>query len=137
MPGSPAELGATGPGGKKREASLEGGLAVGRAADRAGGYRLAWQGKEPGSVVVPVNLASEAESDLRTVVSAPAGGPVTVRAASDKPDAHRGWGWIAAIGMLVFIVLDVLWATRKPKVAVVQAVPRSPDRARRAGALPQ
>lgn len=137
VPASAVELEATGPDGKKVEASLQGGLAVVPAADRAGLYRLAWQGKEAGSVVVPVNLASEAESDLRTVVSAPAGGAVTVRAASDKPDAHRGWGWIAAIGMIVLIVLDVLWATRKPKVATVAAVPRAPERTRNATSAPR
>jgi len=133
VPGSATDLVATGPDGKSLEASLQGGLAVVSSADRAGLYRLAWQGKELGSVVVPVNLTSEAESDLRNVVAAPATGTLTVRAATDKPDAHRGWGWIAAIGMIVLVVADVLWSTRRPKLAAsgVAAVPRAPDRVHR------
>jgi hypothetical protein len=132
VPGSATQLEAKGPDDRVIEASLQGGLAVVPSADRAGLYRLSWQGKQAGSVVVPVNLASEAESDLRTLVTAPPGGAVTVRVATDKPDAHRGWGWIAAIGMILLVIADVTWATRKPKLpgGAAPAVPRAPDRTR-------
>jgi hypothetical protein len=131
LPAGAAELVVTGPDGQPREASLQGGLGIVPDARQAGFYRVTWKGKTPGSLLVPVNLASEAESDVRKVVEAPASGAVTVREAASRPEAHREWSWLAALLVLALVVADVAWATRRPAVAPVAtpAVPPLPERA--------
>jgi hypothetical protein len=133
LPAGSTDLEVIGPDGTPREASLQGGLGVVPDARQAGFYRVAWKGKTPGALLVPVNLASEAESDLRKLVEAPTTGAVTVRDAATRPEAHREWAWIAALLVLLLVVADVAWATRRPAVAAVAtpAAPPVPERAPR------
>jgi uncharacterized membrane protein len=130
LPAGSTDLEIIGPDGTPREASLQGGLGVVPDARHAGFYRVSWKGKTPGALLLPVNLASEAESDLREVVEAPASGAVTVRDAATRPEAHREWAWIAALLVLLLVVADVAWATRRPAVAAVTspAAPPVPER---------
>lgn len=132
LPAGAADLAVVRPDGEPGEASLQDGLAVVPDASRAGFYRLTWKGKTPGALLVPVNLASEAESDLRTVVAAPAAGGVTVRDAASRPEAHREWSWLAALLVMLLVVADVLWATRRPATPRAAAsAPALPERAAR------
>lgn len=129
LPPGAAELAVLGPDGAPREASLQGGLGIIPDAQGAGFYRVSWKGKTPGSVLVPVNLASEGESDLRDLVKAPASGAVTVREAASRPEAHREWSWVAALIVMLLVVADVWWATRRPAVATATPAPVRPERA--------
>jgi len=134
LPSGAADLQVLGPDGQPREASLQGGLGIVPDARHAGFYRVSWKGKTPGSLLVPVNLASEIESDLRKVVEAPKTGAVSVRDAASRPEAHREWAWIAALLVMLLVVLDVLWATRRPAVAgagSASSTPPLPERASR------
>ncbi len=136
LPAGSTDLGVVGPDGQPREASLQGGLGIVPDARHAGFYRVSWKGKTPGALLVPVNLASEAESDLRKVLEAPTAGAVTVREAASRPEAHREWAWAAALLVLLLVVADVWWATRRPVVAAVaaSATPPLPERTSRRGA---
>jgi hypothetical protein len=115
LPPSATEVAVTGPGGEKLEASARGGLAVVPEVRRAGLYHVSWQGPQAGSVVVPTNLTSEAESDVRTKPIETAAAGVVVTAAAAQPDAHNEWAWVLALIALAFVVFDVAYFTRKPR----------------------
>lgn len=136
LPPGAAELAVIGPDGAPREASLQGGLGIVPDAQKAGFYRVSWKGKTPGSVLVPVNLASEGESDLRAVVKPPATGAVTVREAASRPEAHREWSWLAALVVMLLVVADVWWATRRPATGKPAGAPAPPERTTRAARSP-
>jgi hypothetical protein len=90
------------------------GLAVGPAPERAGFYFVSYGGSEPGSLLVPVNLTSAAESSLAET-KLPASGAAAGKIRPTAPvDATTEWAWLFAAIALCFAVLDVLWVTRRP-----------------------
>ena len=90
------------------------GLAVLSETQRAGHYLVSWQGAHPGQILVPVNLTSERESDLRPRPMDLARQGATVSSAAQLADAHTDWSYLVAALALLFLVLDVFWLTRKP-----------------------
>jgi hypothetical protein len=121
------------PGAKEaREIPARDGLAVLSDTARAGFYLVSWQGSRPGSALLPVNLTSEAESDLRkrpTSVTVEEGqAPVTK--AAQLADAHTDWTYMVALVALIFLMFDAWWLTRKPapKQAAVALAPPMPER---------
>jgi hypothetical protein len=143
VPSTAQDLEVIGPGGEKIDASLRGGLAVVAGTTRAGFYRLAWKGPQAGALIVPVSLTSAAESDLTPRPLETGGGDVKVSDAGAQPDAHSEWTWVLALIALGFIVFDVWYYTRAPRVrslldgggppgkpgsAAGSAAPRVPDR---------
>ncbi len=103
-----------GPGMPEREIAAKGGFAIVPAAPRAGLYRVRWTAPRVGSVLIPANLTSEKESDVRAkpiTVDASGGGGAAIRA----PEPHREWApWLALFAALV-LALDVWWLTRRVK----------------------
>ncbi len=141
LPASVRKAEVVGPGGAKLDASLRGALLVVPDLPRAGLYHIAWEGpggpgKDAGSVVVPANLTSELESDLAPRPIVTDKGPVDVASASAQPDAHREWTWVLALVALAFVLFDVAWLTREPRlrpspaptVASGPSAPRAPQR---------
>jgi hypothetical protein len=129
LPASAKTVEVIGPSGDKLDASLRNGLAVVPEIAKVGLYKLSWQGPEAGSLVAPANLTSLAESDLGSVM-APASGvgeeKVKVTAAGAEPDAHNEWTWVLALGALGFVLFDVWFLTRKPRLAAEPAAPKRP-----------
>ncbi|WP_437862085.1 vWA domain-containing protein [Sorangium sp. So ce363] len=115
VPATARDLQAIGPAGERLEVAQRAGVAVVAETPRAGFYRLAWQGPQAGSVVVPANLTSVAESDLTPrPLAAEGGGEVAVSSAAGQPDAHVEWTWLLALAALGFVVFDVWYFTRVP-----------------------
>ncbi len=134
IPPGATEVKATGPRGEPIEVSLRGGIAILPDIARAGFYQVSWQGAHPGSVLVPANLTSTAESDLTPRAIATTHGVSLLAAADAKPEAHTEWSWLLALFALALVVADVAYVTRSPRKGRVAtpARPRVPDRARRA-----
>ena len=133
VPASAKQVAVEGPGRDVLDLPVRGGLVVIPEIPRAGLYHLSWQGPQAGSIVVPANLASEAESDLRdrpVPAQAPGQEPVTIHAAGTLPEGHSEWAWVLALVALAFIVLDVWFLTRDPRPRAVAAAvtPRIQDR---------
>lgn len=129
LPASAKTVEVIGPTGDKLDASLRNGLAVVPEIAKVGLYKLSWQGPEAGSLVAPANLTSLAESDLGSVMApASAGGDekVKVTAAGAEPDAHNEWTWVLALAALGFVLFDVWFLTRKPRLAAEPAAPKRP-----------
>ncbi|WP_437968403.1 VWA domain-containing protein [Sorangium sp. So ce260] len=116
VPATARDLQAIGPAGERLDVAQRAGVAVIAETPRAGLYRLAWQGPQAGSVVVPANLTSVAESDLTPrPLLAEGGGEVAVSSAAGQPDAHVEWTWLLALAALAFVVVDVWYFTRAPR----------------------
>ncbi|WP_437992310.1 vWA domain-containing protein [Sorangium sp. So ce145] len=116
VPATARDLQAIGPAGERLEVAQRAGVAVIAETPRAGFYRLAWQGPQAGSVVVPANLTSVAESDLTPrPLLAEGGGEVAVSSAAGQPDAHVEWTWLLALAALGFVLFDVWYFTRVPR----------------------
>ena len=116
VPASAKDLTAAGPDGEKIEVSLRGGLAVVPDVAKVGFYTLSWQGPQAGTLVVPVNLTSAAESDLTARPLEKPGTQIAVTAAGAEPEAHNEWTWVLALVALAFVVLDVWYFTRVPRL---------------------
>ncbi len=103
-----------GPGMPERELPAKGGFAIVPATAHAGLYKVRWSAPRVGSVLIPANLTSDKESDVRPrpiAIDATAGTFTATRA----PDAHREWApWLALFAALV-LALDVWWLTRRVK----------------------
>ena len=91
--------------------SVRSGIAVIPEAVRAGFYRVAWTQPSAGSVLVPVNLTSASESDLRRSLDATSGAAsvADAPAATAAPRDHAFW---VALVALAFVIVDVWWFTR-------------------------
>ena len=126
VPVSAKDLQATGPDGEKVEVSLRGGLAVLPDVTKVGFYTLSWQGPQGGTLVVPVNLTSAAESDLSPKAIEKIDSTVQVTAAGSEPEAHNEWTWVLALLALGFVVFDVWYFTRAPRVRPIGAIPLAP-----------
>jgi hypothetical protein len=133
VPATAKDLTATGPDGEKVEVSMRGGLAVVPDVSKVGFYQLAWQGPQAGSMLVPVNLTSAAESDLTTKLLDKSSSAIAVTAAGSEPEAHNEWTWVLALLALAFVVVDVWYFTRVPRLRPLgglPAAPRLPERPR-------
>ena len=126
LPGTAIKVDATGPSGEKIEVSQRGSLAVVPDIPHAGFYTIAWQGPQAGSMVVPANLTSVAESDLNAKAIQADGEKITVTASAAQPDAHNEWTWLLALGGLALIVFDVWYFTRDNRAKSVVASPQRP-----------
>lgn len=108
-----------------------GGLVVLPHVDQIGLYRFAWQGPQAGTMVVPANLTSVAESDVRQRTLPPESAGISVRSSDERPDAHNEWVWVLALIALAFIVFDVWYFTRPVRarsVGLAVGPPPAPQR---------
>lgn len=107
--------------GEPRRLDVRGGMAVVPDADRAGFYRVAWASPSPGAHLVPVNLASAEESDLRRTLPEDSGADTVVEGTPSAmaPREHAHLLALVALGLVAF---DVWYLTRKPR----RALPRTP-----------
>lgn len=130
VPTATHELQVQGPDGKPHPLVARGGLAIVPEVSHTGIYRLSWSTPRPGSLLVPVNLVSAAESDLRTEPAVAQAPLVTVSAAAQSVAAHHDWSWILALAALGLGLLDVWWLTRTPRRPVLPTAskPRLPQR---------
>jgi hypothetical protein len=104
----------SGPGLVDREVTARDGFAVLPSLDRAGLYHVRWNEPHVGTALVPVNLTSARESDVRRR-------PVSVEAAATPAASARAvetpseWAaWLGALAALA-LALDVYWVTRQPR----------------------
>ena len=79
-----------------------------------------------GMFVVFVNFMSVAESDLTLKPLEKTESTVTVTAAGSEPEAHNEWTWVLALIALGFVVIDVWYFTRAPRVRPLDALPLAP-----------
>ena len=126
LPGTATTVEATGPSGEKIEVSQRGSLAVVPDIPRAGFYAVTWQGPQAGSMIVPANLTSVAESDLNARPIPADGEKITVTASAAQPDAHSEWTWLLALAALGLLVFDVWYLTRSPRARSPIAAPPRP-----------
>jgi hypothetical protein len=117
VPYGTEEVEIEGPDGSKLTVPAHAGLAVGPGPERAGFYFASYGGREPGSVLIPVNLTSAAESSLAEVP--PPSEPKQAGSTSEPKtqDAATDWAWLVAAAALLFVVLDLAWLTRRPRKA--------------------
>ena len=134
VPSAARELDVELPSGERRVVPARGGLGVVPEADRVGFYRIGWKLPSPGSVLVPVNLLSAAESDLRSAPPELADPRLRLSTPSAAVASHREWGWLLGLAALGFVLLDVWWLTRRPRPRALGAAgrPRVPERRVRA-----
>jgi len=130
LPASTTKVEIDTPSGDKAEVPVRGGLAVVPDIQHVGFYHLTWQGPQAGTIVVPANLTSEAESDLTPRELPAEAGKVDVQSANARPDAHNEWTWVLALLALGFIVFDVWYLTRDARPTPLADVtrPRAPER---------
>ena len=101
------------PDGTRLRVPAHGGLAAAPGPERAGFYYVAWKGQRAGSTLVPVNLTSAAESDLRPrELTLPKDRPAKVRDPAGLSDAVSDWSWLLAALGLALGAADVFWVTR-------------------------
>lgn len=108
------------------------GLAILSDTQRAGHYVVHWPeqaGLGMGKVLIPVNLTSEPESDLRAKDLALNNAGVAVQTAAHLADAHTDWSWLVALFGLGFLLFDVWWLTRSPRPMQLPVAPPRPERA--------
>lgn len=121
-----------GPDGAPLDASLRSGLAIVPKSGKVGIYRIGFSGTATGTLALPVNLASEAESDLSKRTTLPETATVTTRKSEEAPRQFMSLAWIlAGLGLLVLLV-EVWFFTRSGRPAasvVVEALKRSKGRA--------
>ena len=119
------------PGQPERDIESKGGFAVLAGVDHTGVVRVHWNTPHVGSVTIPVNLTSEAESDIRAK-------PVSVDASSGPegavvraPDAHHEWTLILALLATLVLAFDLYWYTRgRTRIAASKIQKREPIGAR-------
>ncbi|MFO0549311.1 MAG: VWA domain-containing protein [Polyangiaceae bacterium] len=127
-----ASTGATAetPKGKALDATLRDGVLVVPSVPEAGLYKVSYQGPQPGSLVVPVNLTSSAESDLSKRVALGGGPGVTVLTEGEAKLTFRDFAYWLALAALVLFAFEVWWYTRKPRAnaAATSKLPIAPER---------
>jgi hypothetical protein len=82
---------------------------------------------------VPVNLASAAESDLRTAAWKTDDPTVHASDATSTIVAHHDWSWLAALCALALLAFDVWYLTRAPRASAFSSAaarPLLPERRR-------
>ena len=130
VPGSVDQIEVEGPRQDSRTLPARGGLAIVPEVARVGLYRISWGGPRAGSLLVPVNLVSAAESDLRKEPEKGSDPTIKVSAAGSVVDSHREWNWVLALLALALIAFDVWYLTRRPRTVRLAAAakPRLPVR---------
>jgi hypothetical protein len=119
------EVEVQGPSGDPSKLPARDGLVVVPEVDRAGLYHVRWAEPRPGSMWIPVNLTSAAESDLGAEpVDAPPLDP-KAEAVAEVP-AHRDWSWVLACAALLFVMFDIWYFTRRPRRTGIAERPKSP-----------
>ncbi len=108
-----AEL--TRPGSPSEPISARGGLVVVPDVLHTGLYRITMTRPKGATLVVPVNLASAAESDLARRLPPLSTSKLTVHAASERPVAYRDHAWILGLLALGMLLFDVTWVTRRAR----------------------
>jgi len=126
LPGTAKSVEALGPSGQKLEISQRGSLAVLPDVAHVGFYQIAWQGPQAGSMLVPANLTSVAESDLTPRPIASDGEQLSVVRSGAQPDAHTEWTWLLALLGLGLVVFDVWYLTRDNRARSKVAAPPRP-----------
>lgn len=109
------------PHGDERKVTVRNGLAVVPDLQRVGLYHVNWTHPEPGSLWMPVNLTSAAESDLTRAAVDTVGAEVALNDAESAVETHHDWSWVVALVALTFILFDVWWLTRRPRSARARA----------------
>jgi hypothetical protein len=123
VPPQISEAEVEGPDGSKMKLPARAGLVVAPGVQRAGFYFLTYPG---GSALLPANLTSAAESDIRPRLGA---GNIAVSARSSKaPDAVSDWSWLLAALALLLLLADLWWVTRTPRSRVGTLLPVRPER---------
>ncbi len=119
------------PNGASSRVAARDGLAIVPDVRRAGFYHLSWQGARPGSILVPANLASDAESDTRPRTLPRASGSVEITTAR-ATSSLTSYGWLLALLALLLVAADAWWLTRRPRSRELQLMrrPRLPNRVR-------
>ncbi len=114
-----------GPDGNRLKLPARAGLVVAPGVERAGFYFMTYEG---GSVLLPANLTSAAESNLLPRLAA---GTVAAKTrGTDKPpDAVSNWSWLLSALALLLLALDLMWITRSPRPAASSLLPVRPERA--------
>lgn len=130
VPGSVTAIDVEDPGGESRTLPARGGLVIIPEVAEVGHYRISWQEPRPGSLLVPVNLTSAAESNLGAPPAEVADPSVRVTTQTDVVASHREYGWVLALLALAFIAFDVWYLTRRarPVRLAAAARPRRPLR---------
>ncbi|MCC6528060.1 MAG: VWA domain-containing protein [Polyangiaceae bacterium] len=115
---------------ERRTLPARDGLCIVPEVDRVGLFRLDWKAPTPGSLVVPVNLASAAESDLRARADAPTTGAAAVTTRAEQGEGRSDWSFLFALCALAFVLFDLWYFGRptRPVRLAPGAAPRLPDR---------
>ncbi len=102
----------------EHDVESKGGFAVLPGVDHAGVVRVHWVTPHVGSVTIPVNLTSEAESDVRAKPVAIDTSAGAENAVVRAPDAHHEWTMIIALLATLVLAFDLYWYTRgRSKIA--------------------
>jgi hypothetical protein len=115
VPSSVSSIEVETPDGEVTTLPARNGLVVVPEVARAGLYQLRWKEPRAGSLWVPVNLTSAAESDLSKAPLESASSEVRVTANASDVEAHHEWSWLLALFALALIVFDVWYLTRGRK----------------------
>jgi hypothetical protein len=104
-----------GPAMPPRDVAARDGFAILPPLDRAGLYHVRWSEPHIGEALVPVNLASARESDVRPHPVRLEGTATPVAATVHALDAQSEWAtWLGLLAALA-LALDVYWVTRQPR----------------------
>jgi hypothetical protein len=104
------------PDGTREELPVQGGFVVLPSLHRVGLHRVEPLDSTGGpALVVPVSLASEAESALLSRATLSVGAQAAPRSEGELPPQRREWGWLAALLALGLVVLEVFTSTRQPR----------------------
>jgi hypothetical protein len=130
LPARATDATAVGPTGEPIDVSAAQGVAVIPAANRAGFYRVRYAGQPAGELVLPVNLASAAESDVFTQMPRPEGPALLVEGESAAVERRRELGWLAGLVALVVLLVEITHHTWRRGAPAVAAAPPTPERRR-------
>ncbi len=103
------------------------GLLVVPDVQRVGFYRVAWTQPAVGELLVPVNLTSSAESDLRRPFAA-AGAAVSVSGAHPASASSMEHAYWVALLALALVLFDIAWFTRRQRRASPRPAARGESR---------
>ncbi len=117
------------PGGRRDRVRAREGLAVLPAATQVGFCYASWAGSRPGSFLLPVSLASEAESHIAADKLTLSGH--TELATRPLESLSRLDGVLAAFALLL-LLLDVAWLTRRPRAVQPPSSARASSAPRKA-----
>ncbi len=130
LPARARDVTASGPAGESLDVSAAQGVAVIPAANRAGFYRVRYAGEPAGELVLPVNLASAAESDLFTPQPRPEGAGLLVEGESAPLERRRELAWLLGLVALIVLLIEITHHTWRRRAPSAPAVPPTPERRR-------